>query len=168
MKSTVLLVEDEPNDIFFMKHAFQEVGILNPLQVAHDGQEAMDYLSGKGDYADRERFPLPCIVLLDLKLPRVMGMDVLKWVRERSGTKTLIVIILSSSQLAPDIERGYQLGANAYLVKPSTPRDLRELATGIKQFWLELNHGPPGSQVAAGHAAAHGVNTPWHPTGVSR
>jgi len=153
MNSTVLLVEDEPNDIFFMKHAFQEVGILNPLQVAQDGREAINYLSGAGEYADRKKFPLPCLMLLDLNLPRVMGLDVLKWVREQSEMKTIIVIILSSSRLVPDIERAYQLGANAYLVKPSTPPELRELATGIKQFWLKLNHGPSAPREPAAHIA---------------
>ena len=83
MSTTILLVEDEVNDVFFMKHAFEEVGILNPLQVAVDGQEAMDYLGGHGAYADRERFPLPCLTLLDLKLPRVMGLEVLQWIREQ-------------------------------------------------------------------------------------
>jgi CheY-like chemotaxis protein len=168
MNRTVLLVEDEPNDIFFMKLAFEEVGILNPLQVVNNGKDAMNYLGGEGEYADREKFPMPCIVLLDLNLPWVMGLDVLKWVREQSGMKTLVVIILSSSQLAPDIERAYQLGANAYLVKPSTPPELRELVAGVKQFWLKLNHGPAVPREAAGHAAAHGVNTPWHPAGNSR
>jgi CheY-like chemotaxis protein len=165
---TVLLVEDDVNDVFFMKRAFQEAGILNPVQIVYDGRQAMNYLSGDGEYADREKFPFPCLVLLDLNLPWVMGLNILKWVREQSRTKTLIVIILSSSQLGPDIEQAYQLGANAYLVKPSTPPELRELVTGIKHFWLKLNHGPAGSQEAAGHAAAHGVNTPWHPTGISR
>jgi len=92
-------------------------------------------------------------VLLDLKLPRVMGLEVLKWVREQAELKTLIVIILSSSQLMPDIERAYELGANAYLVKPSTPPELRELATAIKQFWLKLNHGPEIPHEAMEHAA---------------
>ena len=146
MSNTILLVEDEENDVFFMRNAFKEVGILNPLQVAVDGQEAMDYLSGNGRYADRERFPLPCLTLLDLKLPRVMGLGVLKWMREQPALKTLIVIILTSSRLGPDIERAYQLGANAYLVKPSSPPELREIAMGIKQFWLELNHGPAVGQ----------------------
>ena len=135
-------MEDEENDVFFLKNAFKEVGLLNPLQVAQDGQEAMDYLSGRGEYADRARFPLPCLTLLDLKLPRVMGLEVLKWVRAQPALKTLLVIILTSSRLRPDIERAYELGANAYLVKPSSPPELREIATGIKQFWLELNHGP--------------------------
>ena len=142
MSNTILLVEDEENDVFFLKYAFKEVGILNPMQVAQDGKEAMDYFSGHGDYADRERFPLPCLTLLDLKLPRVMGLEVLKWVREQPELKTQIVIVLTSSRLEPDIEMAYQLGANAYLVKPSSPPELRELATGIKQFWLGLNHGP--------------------------
>ena len=142
MSKTILLVEDEENDVFFLKNAFEEVGILNPLQVAQDGQEAMDYLSGRGEYADRARFPLPCLTLLDLKLPRLMGLEVLKWMREQPELKSLIVIILTSSRLRPDIERAYELGANAYLVKPSSPPELREIATGIKQFWLTLNHGP--------------------------
>jgi CheY-like chemotaxis protein len=102
----------------------------------------MDYLSGNGEYADRKRFPLPCLMLLDLKLPRVMGLEVLKWVREQPELKTIIVIVLTSSRLEPDVEMAYQLGVNAYLVKPSSPPELREMATGIKQFWLTLNHGP--------------------------
>lgn len=142
MSKTILLVEDEENDVFFMKYAFKEVGILNPLQVAEDGKQTMDYLSGNGEYADRERFPLPYLTLLDLKLPRVMGFEVLKWMREQPELKTLIVIILTSSRLGPDIEMAYRLGANAYLVKPSSPPELREIAMGIKQFWLALNHGP--------------------------
>ena len=156
MSKTILLVEDEENDVFFMKQAFEEVGILNPLHVAVDGQEAMDYLGGHGAYADRERFPLPCLTLLDFKLPRVMGLEVLKWIREQPELKTLIVIILTSSRLGPDIERAYQLGANAYLVKPSTPQELRETAQGIKQFWLALNQGPAvGQKSAQPHCQGH-------------
>jgi PAS domain S-box-containing protein len=150
MSKTILLVEDEENDVFLMKHAFQQVGILNPLQVARDGKEAMDYLSGNGGYADRERFPLPCLTLLDLKLPRVMGLEVLKWMREQPELKPLIVIILTSSRLGPDIETAYQLGANAYLVKPSNSRELHDIALGIKQFWLERNHGWEARREPAG------------------
>jgi len=153
MSDTILLVEDEKNDVFFLKYAFKEVGILNPLQVAEDGKAAMDYLSGNGEHADRELFPLPCLVLLDLKLPRVMGLEVLKWIREQPELKRLIVIILTSSRLEPDIETAYQLGANAYLVKPSSPFELRETAAAIKQFWLELNHGPVAGQESAEFAA---------------
>jgi CheY-like chemotaxis protein len=142
MKKSILLVEDVEDDVFFLKHAFIEAGILNPLQVAQDGREAMDYLSGVGKYADRDAFPLPCLMLLDLKLPRVMGLEVLRWLRGQPELKTIIVIILTSSRLAPDIEATYQLGANAYLVKPSSPAELVEIAMRIKKFWLELNYGP--------------------------
>jgi CheY-like chemotaxis protein len=145
MNDTILVVEDELDDIFFMRHAFKEIGISSPLQVVQHGRQAIDYLNGNGAYADRGEFPLPCLVLLDLKLPQLMGFEVLKWVREQSGLKTLIVVILTSSQLRADIECAYQLGANAYLVKPSTPSELRELVMGIKQFWLKLNHGPAAS-----------------------
>ena len=139
---TILLVEDEENDVLFMRHAFQEVGVLNPLQVASDGRAVIDYLTGNGEYADRERFPLPGLVLLDLKLPRMMGLVVLKWIRTQPELKSLIVIILTSSQLSPDIEMAYQLGANAYLVKPSSPSELCKVVAAIKLFWLEMNHAP--------------------------
>jgi CheY-like chemotaxis protein len=141
-------VEDEVNDVFFMKHAFKAVEILHPLQVAQNGRKAIEYLSGKGQYADRNAFPMPGLVLLDLNLPYVMGLDVLKWVRSQPALKALVVIILSSSQLRPDVEKAYQLGANAYLVKPSTPPELRDLAVAIKKFWLELNHIPAVSVAA--------------------
>jgi len=155
LSQTILLVEDEENDVFFMKHAFREIGITNPLQVARDGREAMDYLSGNGEYADRRRFPLPCLMLLDLKLPQEMGFEVLKWLRDQPELKTLIVIILTSSRLGFDIDMAYHLGANAYLVKPSSPRELREIAMGIKQFWLELNHGPAARNESAKLVVSH-------------
>ena len=142
MNETILLVEDDENDVFFTKRAFKEAGIVNPVQVAQDGKEAMDRLSGGGEYADRGQFPLPHVVLLDLKLPQVMGLEVLKWVREQPGLKNLIVIILSSSQVRQDIDRAYQFGANAFLVKPTSPTKLREMAAGIKLFWLDHSHGP--------------------------
>jgi CheY-like chemotaxis protein len=140
---TILLVEDDDNDVYFMKRAAQQAGILHSLQVAQDGQEALDYLGGLREYADRQRFPLPYLVLLDLKLPRVMGFEVLKWIRQQPELRTSIVIVLSSSELGPDIERAYQLGANSYLVKPSTPDELTEMITRIKHYWLELNRYAP-------------------------
>src|SRR5580692_2161995 len=127
MNRTILLAEDDENDAFFMKHAFKEVGIFNSLQVARDGKQAVDYLAGSGDYADRNRFPLPSLTLLDLKLPRLTGLEVLKWVRQQDELKSLIVIILSSSHQASDIAKAYELGANAYLIKPSSPIDLRRI-----------------------------------------
>src|SRR5882724_11196821 len=114
MIKPILLVEDEENDVFFFKHAMQKEGLTNSLHIAVDGQQAIDYLQGAGKFADREKFPLPCLVLLDLKLPFVMGLDVLKWIRQRPELSP-VVIILSSSQQNADISTAYRLGANAYL-----------------------------------------------------
>jgi len=135
------LVEDQEDDVFFLKRAFQGVGIHNPVQVVQDGKDAMDYLAGAGHYADRERFPLPCLVLLDLKLPRVMGLEVLKWIRSQAELKTVIVLVLTSSRAPADIARAYQLGVDALLIKPSGPEELQEIAAGIKAFWLQANTG---------------------------
>jgi len=142
VNQTILLVEDDTNDVFFMRRAFKEAGILNQVQVAQDGRAAIDYLSGGGRYADRDQFPLPRLVLLDLKLPRVMGLEVLKWIREQPVLNGVIVIILSSSQIGRDIDTAYRLGANAFLVKPSGPLKLSAIAAGIKQFWLDKDPGP--------------------------
>jgi len=139
MKRTILLVEDDANDVFFMRRAMTAAGIINPLHVTSDGRQAMHYLGGTGKYIDREKFPLPCLVLLDLNLPVVMGLDVLQWIRAQPELTAVIVLILSSSNLATDINRAYQLGANSYLVKPSDPDKLQEILVRMKQYWLELN-----------------------------
>jgi CheY-like chemotaxis protein len=137
----ILLVEDDENDIFFMERGMKEAGITRRLQVVMDGQEAIDYLGGTGEYSDRDRFPLPCLVMLDLKLPRVMGLEVLKWIRRQPELETLIVIIMSSSKLAPDIAMAYRLGANSYLVKCSGD-NLSQMLVRVRQYWLELNQAP--------------------------
>jgi CheY-like chemotaxis protein len=137
----ILLVEDDENDIFFMERGMKEAGITRRLQVVMDGQEAIDYLGGTGEYSDRDRFPLPCLILLDLKLPRVMGLEVLKWVRRQPELETIIVIIMSSSKLAPDIAMAYRLGANSYLVKCSGDK-LSQMLVRVRQYWLELNQAP--------------------------
>jgi DNA-binding response OmpR family regulator len=133
--------------VFFMRQAMKKAGVLNPLRVASDGQMAIDYLEGTGKFADREEFPLPCLVLLDLKLPRVMGLNVLKWVREQSRVPT-IVVILTSSKEEVDILTAYRLGANGYLVKPSDLSELIDTAKSIKDFWLTQNVPPPESRCA--------------------
>jgi CheY-like chemotaxis protein len=136
-------VEDQEDDVFFLNRAFKDAGIATPLQVATNGRDAMDYLSGNGRFADRDRFPMPFLILLDLRLPQVMGLEVLKWIRAQPEFRTIIVVVLTSSGAVSDLEKAYALGANAYLVKPSNPWDLRETARKIKEFWLELNHASP-------------------------
>ena len=122
---TILQVDDDPNDVFLLQHAMRKVGLANPIQVATDGRQAIDYLRGAGKFANREKFPLPCLVLLDLKLPYVMGLEVLKWIRQQPGA-ALIVLLLTASAEDADIATAYRLGANAFLTKPSKARKLEE------------------------------------------
>jgi len=138
---TILQVEDDPNDVFFLQKAMKKMGVTNPIQVAHDGQEAIDYLQGAGKFADRGKFPYPCLVLLDLKLPYVMGLEVLRWIREQPGS-ALPVIMFSASAEDADIAMSYRLGANAFLSKPSEARQLDDMVKAIKDFWLTHNALP--------------------------
>jgi CheY-like chemotaxis protein len=131
----ILLVEDDPNDVWLVKHAFQSSNIANPLRIVNDGQEAIDYLNGQGQYGDRAAFPLPKLVLLDLKMPRLNGFDVIGWMRRHHPSKLTPIIILSSSALPQDVNRAYELGANAYMVKPADYRALERLFRTIADFW---------------------------------
>lgn len=135
----LLLVEDNEDDVFLMRRALKGAHVVNPLLVVEDGQEAVDYLSGTGKFADREQYPLPAVVFLDLKLPFLSGHDVLAWIRRRKEFESLVVIVLTSSNEASDLSRCYSLGANSYLVKPPTPEQLDDLAKAFKWYWLEYN-----------------------------
>ena len=135
----ILLVEDNEDDVFLMKRALKGANVVNPLLVVEDGQEAVDYLGGAGKFADRESYPLPAVVFLDLKLPLISGHDVLAWIRRQYALESLVVIVLTSSNEASDLSRSYALGANSYLVKPPTPEQLEDLAKAFKWYWLEYN-----------------------------
>lgn len=139
---TLLLVEDEPDNVFFFEHAMRKRGVTHPLQAANNGQEALDYLAGAGKFADREKFPLPGLVILDLKLPHATGFEVLQKIREQPATRTLIVLMLTSSANRADVAKAYALGANAYLVKPLRLEVLEEIVGAIKLFWLTHNTPP--------------------------
>jgi len=139
---TILLVEDDENDAFFLQRAIRKTGMLNPVQHSRDGQEAINYLSGIGKFSLRAEFPLPGLILLDLKLPFVMGLDVLKWVRQNPELSP-IVVILSSSENETDVASAYRLGANAYLVKPPEAGKLEVMVKAINDFWLLQNTAPP-------------------------
>jgi CheY-like chemotaxis protein len=141
-KPIILLVEDEPDSVFFFKHVAEKVGLTNPLRVAKDGRGALDYLEGAGECADRQKHPLPGLVILDLKLPRVTGFEVLEQIRQRPETRHLIVLILTSSASDADIAKAYGLGANAYLVKPLKLEDLQATVEAIKGFWITHNRPP--------------------------
>ena len=136
---TILLVEDNEDDIFLMRRAFSSADIANPVQIVNDGQSAIDYLSGIGGFADRNAYPIPIIVFLDVKLPHRSGHDVLTWIRRRKELDPLIVIMLTASNEPSDINRSYSLGANSYLVKPPTPEQLQAMAKAFKWYWIEHN-----------------------------
>ena len=161
---TILQVEDDPNDIFFLQRAMKKAGVLNPIQVARDGQQAIDYLQGVEKFADREKFPFPCLVLLDLKLPHVMGLDVLKWIRQESGL-SMVVVVLTASADDADIASAYHLGANAFLVKPADANVLVEMAKAINEFWLTLNT-LPRAPLEKSPAAGAGVELPKRAPGI--
>jgi CheY-like chemotaxis protein len=135
----LLLVEDNEDDVFLMKRALKSARVVNPLLVVEDGQEALDYLGGAGKFADRDQYPLPAVVFLDLKLPFISGHDVLAWIRRQKEFESMVVIVLTSSNEASDLSRCYALGANSYLVKPPTPEQLDDLAKAFKWYWLEYN-----------------------------
>jgi len=137
----ILLAEDDENEVFFVRESFKRADIANPLEVVGDGQQVIDYLSGAGPYADRSLYPLPCLIILDLKLPRLTGLEVLEWLRQ-SDLRCLPVIINSGSALQSDVDKVYQQGANAFVVKPASLEDRIELAKHIKGFWLRFNEPP--------------------------
>jgi CheY-like chemotaxis protein len=138
----ILLVEDEENDVMLLQRAFRRSGMLNPLQVVRHGDDAVAYLEGTGEYADRAKYPLPVLVLLDLKLPRRTGLEVLEWVKERAGVRKIPIVVLTSSKNDTDVDRAYELGANSYLVKPVSFETLLELVKSLELYWLVLNERP--------------------------
>jgi CheY-like chemotaxis protein len=139
----ILQVEDDEGDVFLLKRVFEQAGITSPLQTVTDGQMAIDYLSGAGDFADRQKHPVPCLVLMDLKLPRKEGLEVLRWIREHPQLNKLVVVMFSNSAEKADVERAYEFGANSYIQKPPSLEGMIEIAQLLKGWWLGYNHFPP-------------------------
>ena len=138
----ILLVEDDDNDVVLIQHAFKKAGLKESLKVVRSGEQAIEYLSGEGDYADRDRFPLPFLLLLDLKMPGTNGFEVLQWVRAEPDLKRLLVVVLTSSNLQADVDRAYELGANSYLVKPVELAQMVHMVQRFEAYWTELNRTP--------------------------
>lgn len=151
---TLLLVEDDPNDIRLIQRALTKANLVNPLRIVRDGDEALHYLSGQGEHTDRKRHPLPSLILLDIKLPKRSGLEVLEWVRNQSDLKRIPVIMLTSSQETADINRAYELGANSYIIKPVGCDGLLEMVKGIGAYWMILNRTPAGPAGRADTTAA--------------
>ncbi|HEY5934491.1 MAG TPA: response regulator [Kofleriaceae bacterium] len=143
MTKIILLVEDNPSDEKLTLRAFKKSGIANEVVVVRDGAEALDYLFETGTHADRAPADLPSVVLLDLKIPLIDGLEVLRRIRADDRTRLLPVVILTSSAEEEDIARGYALGANAYVRKPVDFSEFMEAARTLGLFWLLLNEPPP-------------------------
>jgi CheY-like chemotaxis protein len=141
-RGSVLLIEDDPNDVVLTQRAFARAGFANPLQIVTDGEQAIAYLAGQAPYTDRQRHPVPILVLLDLKLPRRSGFEVLDWLRRAPALRRVPVVILTSSQHSPDIDRAYDAGANSYLVKPVAFEGLLGLVRTLGLYWIMTNEGP--------------------------
>jgi CheY-like chemotaxis protein len=133
---TILLIEDNADDVFLVGKAFSTVGITNPLRVVPDGQQAVRYLRGEDQYADRTQFPIPRLILLDLDLPLMTGLEVLSWLRVQPDLRHLPVIVLTTSTYSPDVRQAYQLGANSFLIKPTDFTDLISEVKEMGEFWL--------------------------------
>jgi CheY-like chemotaxis protein len=138
----ILVAEDDPDDVFMLRRAFAKSDVANPLVFVSDGDEAIEYLSGSGRYANVDHHPVPAALLLDLKMPRRNGFEVLEWLRDHAGLGHLPVVVLTSSRESADVTRAYELGANSYLVKPGSPEDLLATVRGLGLYWLVLNEAP--------------------------
>ena len=140
---TILLVEDNPDDVELTIRALKKNNIANAIDVVRDGEEALDYLAATGKYANRQLADLPQVVLLDLKLPKIGGIEVLRALRADPRTKLLPVVVLTSSTEEPDIITSYQLGANSYVRKPVNFVDFVDAVRQLGLYWLVLNQAPP-------------------------
>ena len=148
MRQTILVIDDDPNDQFFIKRELTKLGPHVSVAFANDGEEALAYLKGESKFSDRNAFPLPSIMFLDLKMPRLSGFEVLQWLKSDPTFKSTPTIVLSSSDLQSDIDKAYQLGANAYLVKPADVEDFRRVFATTGQFFVELAETPSPSPQA--------------------
>jgi len=148
LKASILLVEDNPRDEKLTIRAFNQANIANQIVVARDGAEALDYLFGRGQYQGRDPAASPAVVLLDLKLPKIDGLDVLREIRADARTKLLPVVILTASREEEDRARGYALGVNAFVRKPIAFAEFAEAVKTLGLFWVVLNEGPPAPGAA--------------------
>lgn len=140
-RQTVLVADDE-NDIRLLTRAFLRAGINVPMKWVRDGEEAIQYLQGDTPFGDRETFPIPMLLLLDLKMPRTNGFEVLQWLRKQSGLRRLLVVVMTSSDEPEDVDRAYDLGANSFLKKPDDFDDLTRISQKLHEYWIETNLCP--------------------------
>jgi CheY-like chemotaxis protein len=138
----ILVVEDDPNDVLLIQRAFRKAELKNELRFVRDGEEAIAYLKGQGDFSRRDRFPLPFMILLDLKMPGTDGFEVLQWIRRTPDVRRCLVVVLTSSNRQGDVDKAYELGANSYLVKPVEFDQMVHLIQRFEAYWSEMNRTP--------------------------
>lgn len=132
---TILIAEENPDEALLFKLALRNAKINNPVQVVKDGSEAIDYLSGAGQFGDRRQFPFPSFVMLDVRMPRLGGFDVLAWLREHPKYAMMPTIVLTNSRLPDDVRRAYELGANSYIVKPHDLKEFISVLRTVYEYW---------------------------------
>jgi len=148
-RPVILLVDDNPHDVILIRLAFRKVGIIDTIQLAKDGAEAMRYINGDDKYSDRRTYPPPTLVLLDLKMPGANGFEVLKWIRSQEAFESLVVVVMSGSRDDADIHRAYELGANSYLIKPTKFEDLVKMMESLKDYQTWSTRKRPVPELAA-------------------
>jgi CheY-like chemotaxis protein len=145
-QAVILIAEDRDDDILLIRRSLNRARVFNPLQIVGNGEEVIAYLSGEGKFANRDEFPLPSLVLLDLKMPRMDGFQVLQWIRRQNSLKALRVIVLTSSADIRDVNLAYQLGANSFLVKPMDFENFVEIGKFLNDYWLRTDQEPSVSR----------------------
>jgi CheY-like chemotaxis protein len=146
----ILLVEDREDDILLIRRAFATASLKNPFHVVRTGEEALDYLSGRGRYSNRAEYPLPALVLLDLKMPGIDGFEVLTWIRQQEGIRALPVVVLTLSSEMRDVNRAYKLGANSFFVKELDFNGTVDFSTLLRSYWLTRIRLPETSREEEG------------------
>jgi CheY-like chemotaxis protein len=149
-QKVILLAEDREDDIVLVRLAFKKCGISNPLHIVRDGKEAIGYLQGSEKYANRAEYPLPALLLLDLKMPGLDGFDVLKWIARQNSLRAMCVLVLTGSDVISDVNLAYELGANSFLVKPHDFDQFVTTCQIIRDYWLK---GSPAPQISRPSAA---------------
>jgi len=138
----ILLVDDDPNDRYLIRRTFTRLGIENPVIEVGGGAEAIAYLSGQGEYSDRTKYPFPGVLLLDIQMPRIDGLEVLQWIRDKLTAPRLLIIMLSRTDEIRHVNRAYALGANSFLTKPGAESELEGLIKTFSDYWLVRNKPP--------------------------
>jgi CheY-like chemotaxis protein len=141
--ATILLVEDESTDATLVQRAFAKAKVMNPIVHLKNGDDALGYLAGVGKYSDRVQHPLPALILLDLKMPGMTGLQLLQWMRTNREVRRVPVVVLTTDEAPSTINAAYELGANSYLVKPGDPDEVMRLVATVQRYWMELNQPPP-------------------------